>query len=68
MFFTLAPALISFNTACSSDATMFSSMTPNLILFSKFFMNLPSSITFPAPNISSTTILIESVTEALPPI
>ena len=51
----------------NSDATMFSSITPRRILFSKFFINLVSSINFPAPNISSSTILIESVTEALPP-
>ena len=47
---------------------IFSSKTPNLTLFSTFFINLASSKILPAPNISSITILIDSVTDALPPI
>jgi len=58
---------ISCNTALSSDATMFSSNTPSLILFSIFLINASSSITFPAPNISSIVIFNDSDTEALPP-
>ena len=46
---------------------MFSSITPRRILFSKFFIKASSSITFPAPNISSTTIFNDSDTDALPP-
>ena len=47
---------------------MFSSNTPSLILFSIFFINASSSITLPAPKISSIVIFNDSDTEALPPI
>ena len=59
--------LISCRTALSSEATMFSSITPSLILFSMFFINASSLIIFPAPKISSIVILRASVTDDLPP-
>ena len=46
---------------------MFSSMTPNSIFLLMLLKNFSSSITLPAPNISSATILIASDTDALPP-
>ena len=59
--------LISCNTALSSDATMFSSNTPRRILFSMFLINASSSITFPAPKMSSTVIFNASDTDDRPP-
>jgi len=59
---------ISCSTALSSEATIFSSNTPSLILFSIFLINVSSSITLPAPNISSIVIFSDSDTEARPPI
>jgi len=62
-----APALISCKTAFISEAIMFSSITPNCTLRSKFLIKASSLIIFPAPKISSAIILNASVTLALPP-
>ena len=62
----IAPPLISFNTAPSSDVIMFSSIVPSRISFSTKSNNFSLEI-FPLGNISSNTILNESVTLALPP-
>jgi len=65
----ILPFLTSLNTAASSDATMFSSYTPYLIASSMLANNLNSACAspFPALNISSATIAIASVADALPP-
>ena len=61
------PFFISFKTAPSSEATTFSSITPNLIFLSMLLINAGVFTSLPAPKISSNVILNASVTEALPP-
>ena len=65
----ILPFLTSLNTAASSDATMFSSNTPYLIPSFMLSNNLSSACALPLPalKISSATIAIASVAEALPP-
>ena len=66
---SILPFLTSLKTAWSSDATMFSSSTPYLIPSSILASNLNSALASPLPalKISSATIAIASVAEALPP-